>query len=145
MAVSIPFVRESVSQVSKIRLVAPNGYEVFRFPSCGKAYRKRAVLEILHSNPPKFPFPSNGKAYRKISGRLSYTGSLLFPFPSTGKAYRKIKVVLPISSTLSVSIPFDRESVSQDRRHRLRGRRQFRVSIPFHRESVSKAFWECGP
>ena len=84
--VSIPFKRESVSQAFYFHPATTN-YE-FQFPSNGKAYRK-----LGNPSTPKevkeFQFPSNGKAYRKsrLLGRLR--SALSFQFPSNGKAYRK--------------------------------------------------------
>ena len=62
-----------------------------------------------------FQFPSNGKAYLNRSRRWSYViNHVLFQFPSNGKAYLNPRWQLPSPQDwYSVSIPFKRESVSE--------------------------------
>ena len=88
---------------------------LFQFPSNGKVYPKATLEEIHCFYLNGFQFPSNGKVYPK-----SQDEGFSYPY-----------------STLYVSIPFKRESVSKVLFYRLRIKGK-EVSIPFKRESVSK-------
>ena len=142
----------------------------FQFPSNGKVYSKHFFAKI-HTKSPKFQFPSNGKVYSKFSdaGNPRKTQWLLFQFPSNGKVDSKSrKSVTMQRKTMSVSIPFKRESVfkaaeaiaiarmmyvfqfpsngkvdSKFRQPSLLQRRIECVSIPFKRESVFKDVVTC--
>ena len=138
----------------------------FPFPSNGKAYHKRTERQSVCPAVGLFPFPSNGKAYHKSKSATAVTVITdLFPFPSNGNAYHKLMSAFLMATTATVvSIPFKRESVSQEystglfllsailRFHSLQtGKRitststytfltqlRYSVSIPFKRESVSQ-------
>ena len=88
-----------------------------------------------------FQFPSNGKVYLKIEvldGVTRYT--LPFQFPSNGKVYLKsFSGTYGYVLSVWVSIPFKRESVSQEGTANFRESKwHSKVSIPFKRESVSQ-------
>ena len=162
--VSIPFKRESVSQGTRTRTRIRFCDREFQFPSNGKAYHKSIRKSSLTGRCYLFQFPSNGKAYHKIISTAQSNNQIkvsipfkresvsqgianypsikaeeAFQFPSNGKAYHKHRVVLEYfgGQRMLVSIPFKRESVSQDRHHPNDWPRWV-VSIPFKRESVSQ-------
>ena len=114
--VSIPFKRESVSQEAR-----GNDRDV-TVTSCFNSLQtgKRITSKIIHLSifaDLMFQFPSNGKAYHKQPN-----------VPTPTRCHRKV-----------VSIPFKRESVSQEKltAHHSLKKGDF-VSIPFKRESVSQ-------
>ena len=141
--VSIPFKRESLSQVIKWQ----------------KAWLKKKV---------SIPFKRESLSQVNTAFLMTGLGKLQFPFPSNGKAYRKSRICLIYRAKFNcVSIPFKRESLSQGRAHRLHpvpdlrfhslqtgkpiashrqvfwGYEQLLVSIPFKRESLSQGFEIC--
>ena len=61
----------------------------------------------------EFQFPSNGKVHRKLAVEVRTTQGFWFQFPSNGKAYPKATIALTLHNTTTVSIPFQRESVSK--------------------------------
>ena len=63
--VSIPFKRESTAKVEVAQDIIAGVYDVFQFPSNGKAQRKFKIVIPLMSDRTMFQFPSNGKAQRK--------------------------------------------------------------------------------
>ena len=136
--VSIPFKRESVSQAG-FRFTKVGIDWSFHSLQTGKRITRSqcnfCVCESRHG----FPFPSNGKAYHKKttqskikSVRQSFhslqTGKRItsrsysrilpkrqsFQFPSNGKAYHKHWIIAGTLIVDQVSIPFKRESVSQE-------------------------------
>ena len=137
----------------------------FQFPSNGKVYLKQTCWETRRlPSPTLFQFPSNGKVYLKLrinearglvlcfnslqTGKCISSNNLAkrlkerilqFQFPSNGKVYLKQGDARTPEDQRRVSIPFKRESVSQDFIHELKEDSIFiRVSIPFKRESVSQ-------
>ena len=85
----------------------------FQFPSNGKVYLK-VLTGISNFTMREFQFPSNGKVYLKPMTR-SEINAILFQFPSNGKVYLKVpQRARSAHLTTKVSIPFKRESVSQD-------------------------------
>ena len=111
--VSIPFKRESVSELRKEACKSLGGFVSFNSLQTGKRiwtdYRARFGGRLN-----RFQFPSNGKAYLNISSLK--TGGLIleFQFPSNGKAYlNDCNIQQPPLAPLQVSIPFKRESVSE--------------------------------
>ena len=121
--VSIPFKRESISKVF-IPIRGIISMHMFQFPSNGKVYPKPFAVAYKAESGEKiieFQFPSNGKVYPKAKftpdGVFKCTE---FQFPSNGKVYPKKNFTFFFISTVSVSIPFKRESISkgQPRVHR---------------------------
>ena len=113
---------------------------MFQFPSNGKVYRKGIAMQasidrylgfnslqtgkciasettniIVAAVIEEFQFPSNGKVYRKLVRDFYQPNPFTeFPFPSNGKVYRKGTDAYLMMRRIFVSIPFKRESVSQD-------------------------------
>ena len=109
----------------------------------GKPIQRGRVRNSSNSQDTSFQFPSNGKAYPKRGQRMNTTYKCWeFQFPSNGKAYPKEGIITFVSYFISVSIPFQRESLSkvnldEYNENLLNGK----VSIPFQRESLSKGTW----
>ena len=110
----------------------------FQFPSNGKAYHKRkpeirewygrvvsipfkresvsqAEYGMIVATLDKFQFPSNGKAYHKLTLEVGKSKGATISFNSlqTGKRITSYGEK-QIGKTFYVSIPFKRESVSQE-------------------------------
>ena len=116
--VSIPFKRESVSELLTEKDSARQSSYVFQFPSNGKAYLNDFLREMniaIGDGTDKFQFPSNGKAYLNRNTNIG---------------------LMPKRDC--VSIPFKRESVSEPKNERIANAAEVNVSIPFKRESVSE-------
>ena len=136
--VSIPFKRESVSKVLKLKTInwfisefqfPSNGkvypkchswfwiarFTTFQFPSNGKVYPKRVNATDNMGFRIGFQFPSNGKVYPKSLFRLHLSQSRIKCFNSlqTGKCIQRFFKKHSQQSTKGVSIPFKRESVSK--------------------------------
>ena len=113
----------------------------FQFPSNGKAHRKSFDLyhaghaafvsipfkrestakEMLNitiedTRTLEFQFPSNGKAQRKRRPQIwQLPGLVRFNSLQTGKHSERVSELRSESSTISVSIPFKRESTAKGR------------------------------
>ena len=110
--VSIPFKRESVSKES-ITFILTGYIKSFNSLQTGKRIQ-RSPVGVLNIISKLFQFPSNGKAYPKTTPpTVTEVGYYAFQFPSNGKAYPKW-TTRPSQSSIIVSIPFKRESVSKD-------------------------------
>ena len=97
----------------------PRGNEVleFPFPSNGKVHRKLQTLDVLQSKL-SFPFPSNGKVHRKTKGKSQTAAKLRdigFHSLQTGKCIASSAVYAGTAECPTVSIPFKRESASQEK------------------------------
>ena len=112
--VSIPFKRESVFKASPIVCFLLECY-LFQFPSNGKGYRKPTAMVSNSMILSAFQFPSNGKVDRKTAGlgKMSRT-KISFNSLQTGKWIASKISPRRIPSKIIVSIPFKRESVSQE-------------------------------
>ena len=88
--VSIPFKRESISE--RKSLDARHDLMKFQFPSNGKAYLNESFEEKFSEFTVEFQFPSNGKAYLNYPHYYELGGK-----------------------DIPVSIPFKRESISEQR------------------------------
>ena len=141
MAVSIPFKRESGSQG-----ICKGSISVSEFYQVSIPFKRESGSQGIEGKDSggkhgTFQFPSNGKADRKDEMTLeAFSEVLEFQFPSNGKADRKsLDPNTPISIIEIVSIPFKRESGSQESRTKVVDRTVYRiVSIPFKRESGSQ-------
>ena len=117
MDVSIPFKRESVSQVNILRTY---GHDF----SVSIPFKRESVSQVtemerggIASQEVVFQFPSNGKAYHKNMNTSPTARLTLYSFNSlqTGKRItRSVDSRDTASKTQAVSIPFKRESVSQE-------------------------------
>ena len=115
LQVSIPFKRESVSELSLQRFKF-NIRITFQFPSNGKAYLNwTKTANNLRFFESLFQFPSNGKAYLNPTLPKNTDAHLIFrfQFPSNGKAYLNGNEIGVDKDKYIVSIPFKRESVSE--------------------------------
>ena len=136
--VSIPFKRESVSQVwiSCCRWTL----QKFQFPSNGKAYHKLKMKWTLKQRSACFNSLQTGKRITSYPVAVPKTNAIaMFQFPSNGKAYHKAnRQETLLRANRKVSIPFKRERVSQVGATTPCNQVHFEVSIPFKRESVSQ-------
>ena len=112
-SVSIPFKRESGSQVAKsLYICVCSGVRSFQFPSNGKADRKQLAIGIL-------------------------LDATRFNSLQTGKRIASTYASSHVSAVFAVSIPFKRESGSQALFATVVAKSEW-VSIPFKRESGSQ-------
>ena len=90
--VSIPFKRESVSQAIKLKALEVQS-ELFQFPSNGKVYLKscRLVNSLLTNAVKLFQFPSNGKVYLKNGVYRGIRNLRRFNSLQTGKCISRLR------------------------------------------------------
>ena len=113
--------------------------EVFQFPSNGKAYPKVAG-GILRSDDSSTSFNSlqTGKHIQRRFSEISENSLTCFNSLQTGKHIQRWHRDIVEISSMFVSIPFKRESISKDNESIDSNHHHPSVSIPFKRESISK-------
>ena len=115
--VSIPFKRESISELSQVTILQHKDLLV------SIPFKRESISELL-----------------SFTLMLKKNG-IMFQFPSNGKAYlnsRSSRVRISLATANTVSIPFKRESISEHRQRQSQRRAPPLVSIPFKRESISE-------
>ena len=165
MRVSIPFKRESVFKALAIELIRCHRDTGFQFPSNGKVYSKKTILDhsgrmtvrcfnslqtgkciqrgirknTKTSKPNKFQFPSNGKVYSKSNLRTIFSTSRSgFNSLQTGKCIQSLRHSHPKNRSLICFNSLQTGKCIQSHQKSLQLRVSVAVSIPFKRESVFK-------
>ena len=111
---------------------------MFRFPSRGKASPKNEHLLVLTPFMLKFRFPSRGKAYPKPSKRRRNKPHLTVSIPFDRESVSKgNSLATSITETAEFQFPSNGKAYPKSQEQQT-ACEQVPVSIPFQRESVSK-------